>query len=362
MKYRIQVISIAAFFLALVLFAWFKPADSISDSELRNLAQFPEVSVAKLIDGSFMSEFEAYSLDQFPLRDKFRTIKAVTYLYAMGQKDNNGIYLEDGYVVKMEYPMSDDSVEYAIGRFDNVYNKFIADTGAKCYVAVIPDKNYYIAEEHGALAMDYSELFSMVENSMDYAQYIDISDLLSKEDFYRTDTHWDQSRITDIAGRIAGQMGAELDEEYQVHTVAEPFYGVYYGQAALAMKPDEIRYLTNSAIDSAEVFDWQNNVAIPVYDEEKMNARTPYDLFLGGSLSLITIENPKAASDKELVVFRDSFGSSLIPLLISGYSKITMVDIRYLPGDRVGYFVDFENKDVLFLYSTLVLNNGNTIK
>ena len=85
-------------------------------------------------------------------------------------------------------------------------------------------------------------------------------------------------------------------------------------------------------------------------------------MFLSGSLSLITIENPNATTDKELVIFRDSFGSSIAPLLVEGYAKVTLVDIRYIASDLVGRFVDFENQDVLFLYSTLVLNNSVTLK
>ena len=53
--------------------------------------------------------------------------------------------------------------------------------------------------------------------------------------------------------------------------------------------------------------------------------------FLGGSKSLISIENPNAKTDRELVMFRDSFGSSIAPLLAEDYAKITLVDIRYLP-------------------------------
>ena len=33
-----------------------------------------------------------------------------------------------------------------------------------------------------------------------------------------------------------------------------------------------------------------------------------YEIFLGGSKSLISIENPNAKTDRELVMFRDSFG------------------------------------------------------
>ena len=85
-------------------------------------------------------------------------------------------------------------------------------------------------------------------------------------------------------------------------------------------------------------------------------------MFLSGPVSLLTIQNPNARSNRELVIFRDSFGSSLAPLLAEGYSEITLVDIRYLPSARVGQFVDFTGKDVLFLYSTQVLNNSEALK
>ena len=62
------------------------------------------------------------------------------------------------------------------------------------------------------------------------------------------------------------------------------------------------------------------------------------------------------------MIFRDSFGSSIAPLFAESYSKITLVDIRYLPSEMVGRFVTFDNQDVLFLYSTPVLNNSVTMK
>ena len=45
---------------ALTAFAWFSPDKAMSDSERRPLAQFPEVSVKTLLDGSFMEKFESF--------------------------------------------------------------------------------------------------------------------------------------------------------------------------------------------------------------------------------------------------------------------------------------------------------------
>lgn len=84
---------------------------------------------------------------------------------------------------------------------------------------------------------------------------------------------------------------------------------------------------------------------------EKGAGNDPYELFLSGSISLLSIENPNAETDRELIVFRDSFGSSLAPLLAEGYAKITLADIRYLPSSQMGKLLDFTDTDVLFLYS-----------
>ena len=83
---------------------------------------------------------------------------------------------------------------------------------------------------------------------------------------------------------------------------------------------------------------------------------------MSGSKSILTIENPEAETDRELILFRDSFGSSLAPLLAEGYAKITLVDIRYMQLERLEHFISFHGQDVLFLYSTSVLNNSEVIK
>ena len=85
-------------------------------------------------------------------------------------------------------------------------------------------------------------------------------------------------------------------------------------------------------------------------------------MFLSGPLSLVTIENPNINTQKELIIFRDSFGSAIAPLLAQGYGKVTVIDIRYIQPMMLKNFVDFEGADVLFLYSTMVLNNSTTLK
>ena len=363
--------AVAVLFFGLFITCLVKPADATSDSERRELEQFPELSVSTLLNGEFMSKFEDYTLDQFPLRDGFRTLKSIFSFYVMGQKDNNNIYIEDGYAAQIEYPMNEGSLDYAAKKFEEIYNRYIRGKNANAYFTVVPDKSYFLAAANGYLSMDYDEFMEKMAEKSDFMEFIDIRPFLSVEDYYKTDTHWRQERILDVAREIAARMGVTLTAEYEEKLLDNPFYGVYYGQSALPLPADEMRYLTNDVLENCIVFDHTSGKEMSIYDMEKAYGKDPYEMFLGGSLSLITIDNPNATTDKELIIFRDSFGSSIAPLLVEGYAKVTIVDVRYIISNILGNLtdvrtgekvLDFKNADVLFLYSSLVLNNSSTIK
>ena len=49
-------------------------------------------------------------------------------------------------------------------------------------------------------------------------------------------------------------------------------------------------------------------------------------------------------------MFRDSFCSSLAPLLLDGYKKITVIDLRYIGSPLLKGLVEFkDNQDVLII-------------
>ena len=153
-----------------------------------------------------------------------------------------------------------------------------------------------------------------------------------------------------------GEAGSVDIADYE-EKVFEGFKGAYYGQAALPIEPDRLVYLTNATLEGCKVFDYEKEKYVSMYAEEKLGGVDSYDVYLHGARALMTIENPKAEAGKELVVFRDSFGSSLAPLLVGEYSKITLIDIRYLNSAVLGRFLKIPNGcDVLFMYNTGTLN------
>lgn len=363
----------AVLLFGIALFAWFKPADSFSDSERRELAKMPALNAETIFnkdrDKTFMKLFEDYSLDQFPLRDTFRSLKSYVAFNVFGHKDNNNLYTHDGYITQIEYPLNKDSVTNATGKFQNIYDKYLKDTGKNVYISVIPDKGYFLAAPNGYLSLDYNELFELVKENTQFAEYIDITGQLSIEDYYKTDTHWRQENIIDVAQKLAEAMGTSVSDNYTVNTLDHPFYGVYHGQLALPYPADEIKYLTSDILNEC-IIKAPNKAGlgfteVPLYNMENAVGRDPYEMFLSGArVSIVIIENPNATTDRELIVFRDSFGSSLVPLLAEGYSKITAVDIREVsPHQLETLGVDFEGADdVLFMFSTLILNSSGELK
>lgn len=341
----------ATFVLFFSIWCFFIETPDFSESERRKLAQFPEVSWQGIASGEFAKKFEEYTTDRFPARDAWRSVKAYMRLNVFLQKENNEVFVKDGHISKIEYPLNTNMLDYSANLFAKIHQKYLQQN--EIYFAVIPDKNKYIAD----LKLDYDELENYMHGKLDSFTPIKVSHLLSADDYYFTDSHWRQDKIADIAEYMANCMGTDIEYEYEKLTLERAFMGVYVGQSALKCKPDTITYLTNEIINRFYV-----TGANAVYDIEKANGKDAYELFLSGNQPLVKINNPQNTNGKKLIVFRDSFASSIMPLLAQGYSEVTMIDLRYINSQLLDQFVDFSQADVLFMYSASLLNNSTAMK
>ena len=354
--------AICVLWLGLAAVAWLSPPKTHSNTERRELQQFPELSGESILSGEFMEDFESFSLDQFPLRDNFRTLKALFHYNLLGQRDNNGIYLSQGHAAQLDYPLNEASVDHALQVMGRIHDRYLQNS--RVFLSVVPDKGYYLAEREGYPAMNYSELFEKMQKGMPYASYVNLTDCLTADDYYKTDTHWRQEKLIPEAQRLCDTMGTPGPSQQELRPVAaqRPFYGVYYGQAALPLEPDTLYTMESDLLSQCRVYNYETGSYGSVYDLSKLEGKDMYEVFLSGSVSMLTIENPQATTERELIVFRDSFGSSLAPLLVQGYKTVTLVDVRYISSQMLDRFLDFNGQDVLFLYSTLVLNNAFMLK
>ena len=337
------------------------PTEEYSYTERRRLKVLPTVNIENIVNGRIFAELDEYVNDHFIERDSFRGIKAWVQYRIFRRAENNGICERDGRLFKLEYPLNEASVAAASRKFNEIAAANF--TGANLFYAVIPDKNYYIALDYPHI--DYNKLQLILAEDTENMAYIDLFDALSGDSYYDTDSHWRQQSLQNAVTALGDSMGFTADISAMKINSSGSFLGVYAGQYALKTEPDELIYLTDAHTEAAAVYNAETGAAGPVYTTEKFTGTDPYDVFLSGAAPLLIIENTGAGTGRELVMFRDSYGSSLAPLFLSVYDRVILADIRYMSSSLISEYIqmnDMTKTDVLFIYSIGVLNDSAMLK
>ena len=336
------------------------PAPTVLESERRAPAKFPELSMTSVLSGTFMSKFENYAADRFVFRDTFREIQAFIVLDIYRQNDKSRLYRSKNVGVG-EFRRTDHTAFRQTTERIKKAADSLADFDMNIYYSVVPDKSIFAERYMPGFDLDAAEAI-LAEVLSDY-EYIPLADKLSANSFYRTDLHWDQTRIADVIARLLSAMDAVPASGERSKLKAGEFHGVYAGQLALPVTADVLTYYDIAGLEvsylNEKTLQFESG---PVYDLERFTGIDPYDIFLRGPQPLIVIEN-KSVPERELYLFRDSFGSSLAPLLSSAYSKITLIDLRYIHLSLLDQFIDFTpGADALFIYSSQIFNNPSVLQ
>jgi hypothetical protein len=330
---------------------------AILTSERRAPAKLPNLTFQALATGSFMSRFEDYAADSFAFRDDFRGLRAVIVFDILMQSDKSGLYFGDAAAGEFK------RLDPAAARQSADKIKKVADTLSDCavYYSIIPDKSIYAGKYLPGFELEPAE--QLLADVMGGIAYIPLADCLVYGSVDRRDLHWDQPKIGAVVDTLTAAMGTQPDLGGYVKKSAGDFKGAYAGQMALPMAPDRLDYLDYPALRASRLNDATLEFEdCPVYDPARVRGIDPYDFFLHGPEALIVLENPDAP-EGELYLFRDSYGSSIAPLLTCAYRRVTLIDLRYIDARVLGQFVDFvPGSDVLFLYSSMILNNPSIIR
>ncbi|MEI3390833.1 MAG: hypothetical protein V8R30_04240 [Clostridia bacterium] len=228
----------------------------ISTSERRKLVQFPEITTKKVFDGTVSKDFEEYAMDQFVGRDLLRSIKSLFNFEIYRQKDNNKLFIENDSIYKIEYPLKEELIEKTAKRIEQIKEKYLKNMNV--YYAIVPDKNYFLEDDN--LKMDYEKLQNIMKTNLNNMVYINLFSELSSEDYYRTDIHWKQENIRKAVRKIEKEMNLKDTSKikYEEKELGE-FYGVYYGQIGVRVKPDTMRYLTNDTIENCTTYNFETS-------------------------------------------------------------------------------------------------------
>ena len=343
--------------ISLFLINVIKEDTDISVAERRKLATMPELTTKSLFDGTYFKKFDSYVTDQFVERDAFRKIKIDIELSTKGEYNN--LYLYDDYIIEEIFPLNSNSINNLTNKINYIKDTYL-NNNSNIYYTIIPDKNYFVNK--GNLKLDYNKLQDMMKNNLTNLNYINIFDKLTLDNYYKTDTHWKEEDLFNVANTIANQMNFDITNNNNVVNTITTFKGSYAGRLSVTKDIDTIKTVSNPSTLNSSVYNYETKKYTDIYDYTKINSLDKYDIYLSGAVPIIDIINNNSSSDKELIVFRDSYGSSLIPLLIEGYKKITVIDIRYISSKILNKYIDFNDQDVLFMYSILTINNSFSIR
>lgn len=258
-------------------------------------------------------------------------------------------YFEPGEEIK------ENALSNFVKKMNTISDKYLGGEGAVC--AIIPDKSYFVADVYDE-AYDHEAIVSAVESGLDGWDVIDLAAYLSLECYFRTDRHFEQTAIYPMVNAIGEHMDFYVEEWSFMPESIGQYVGCYGGED---IQSEEF-FVATSEYTAEAVVTKYGEESTGVYIPEKFSNTEQLDVILGGASPIVTIEVPNAKRDKELVLFCDSFGAIVAPLLLEQYSKVTLVDLRFVNSMMLGSLVDFESVDVLFMYYDQIINNSFLLK
>lgn len=308
-----------------------------------------------LRSGKFMETFETYITDQFPLRDQWIQLKALSER-ALGKQENNKVYYGTDWQTLFAFYTTPDNLAQRMG----FVNALADNVDVPVYFSLVPDKSYVWADRLPANAPNVDD-GSANEAAKSLAgqrlRYIDLYGVLNEDDvFYRTDHHWTTMGAHQGYLALANAMNGSVAEREFVHTLrSHSFYGTTWSSCGAGwVLPDEIyTWVPEGGFDgniTVTRYPEGSPIESTMYHPDKLEVKDKYAFFLGGNQPLCIIKNPDAAGGK-LLVIRDSYSDSLAPFLALDYQEIHLFDLRYNNTSLKQYVEDNGIGQVLVLYS-----------
>lgn len=335
-----------------------------SETENKYLAKFPVVTVSTVTGGEFTRGYENYISDQFLFRDKWIYLKAFCEELLLKTENNDIVYGKDGYLFPKFYTFDSKALQRNLASLD----KFSASMTAPVAIMILPSKYYPLVDylPPGYPFIDQNYYISSINDYLSAnSTIVDAKDILSinSQDYiyYRTDHHWTNYGAYLAYTQLASVIGFtpfEYDQR-QVRRVSDQFLGTNYTKSHKVLPLfDYIEYFDFS-IENLNVDGTDYDT---LYDMEQFTKRDKYAAFIHGNNGLTIVES-QYSEDKfdSILIIKDSFANSLIPLLTEHYNTIYAIDPRFYNFQQ-GYaqYADMHFDQVLIIYSfeTLVAPNN----
>lgn len=370
-----KILMIVLFGLVLVLFPVMtfitmpQEARPFSENENRYLVVFPKFSKEAYLHENFMEGFERWFSDRFFGRETLIKTKNATERL-IGKTNINGVFTQNNQMMEIWSGFDSEFIEKnisAINKFaannpDKPVYFMLAPTSQEIYSYLMPS-----SMEHGSQA----ELFNFCREKLNGVQAINVMNTLKQHSdeyiYYRTDHHWTSLGAYLAYYEAASALGFKPTElsDFDIEHASYDFRGTLYSKTLDdGVTPDIIDYyhrkdengslkLTISDLDKTNTYD-------SLYFRDYLDVKDKYSSYMGSNSPMMTVET--GVDGPSLLIFKDSYAHSLIPFLTAHYSKITVLDMRYINAG-IGRLVKPQDYDsVLILYNAITFSSDTGIR
>jgi len=296
-------------------------------SELENRGLMTRSAVSKDIkDGEFQDNIESFLSDQFPFREELAFAQA-KLKYFIGQKDIGGAYIcKNGRLIQKI--TSADIDEKALDSYARKIGKIAENNSV--YVMFVPSAEIELNTllPQGAPIYDYEALYRSLSEKLGSAKTVNLRKTLNSEDcYYKTDHHWTAQGAYSAYSEFCKAKGEEPKtlESFNLKSVSADFQGTLFSKAPIVKTTDEILL---PEVPEVEVT--ADGKQIGFYDLNALETKDKYNVFQGGNHGIVEITNKNAKTDKTLLILKDSFANSFLPYIAGDYSRIILLDERYI--------------------------------
>ena len=365
----------------------------VSTWENRSLAQKPELTFSNVVNGEFMSAYETYITDQFPIRDGWLKAHVLIEKYTNQTFINDFHITDDNFVIKegLNYQATD-NMNVSIKQM-NALGETAKNAGSELYYFFLPARVITLAEMYpdfinaGYTEFSKDYVFDGITN--ENVQKFDLSEQWiknysineRKELFYQTDHHWNEKGSLKGYEFIRNTL-AEKSNNVQV----EPFKAEDYTTAC----SDQLTFLGSYNLqlykavtghhdvpcnNISTVYDYDHDFTIQVGNKESgtvVKASSIYgskmkdtagdinyaQVFMQDMAEITVTNNVKvqAGEESKALIIKDSFANAINLLVAENFAQTSILDIRHFNSKTIEQYIKDNNFDAI-----IILYNGETI-
>lgn len=364
-------IKITGVFLAVILLVTvinlFTKDKTYSETENRMLAGKPELTLANLASGKFMTDMEDYVTDQFFMRDQWIGLKLLQDIL-LGKKESNGVYIgKEGTLLEIQDTPDMVSVDKnleAIKAFGQRHSDL------NTVMTLVPNAAYICEQLRplGAPVRDQGEDISHAKEVVGMSvNFVDLTETMTahKEEqiYYKTDHHWTSLGAKYAFDTLAASLGiANPAKEYTVYPVSHTFSGTLASKSGYNKSEDTIEIYVPKTTNISYMVEYVDEAvkSSSMYVSDALEQKDQYEVFFGGNHTRVDISTP-ITENKNLLILKDSYANCFIQFLTPYFRTITMIDARYYYDDIDKLIKDNGITDILILYNVNTFMTDNSL-